>query len=80
MNMLWESVKTAGGILGQAAKETGLKGKLQTELLLCSREIDSRKRKFGEELYDYVVRRRRRRRRRIWSGDQAAAASASFQP
>ena len=61
MSWLWEGVKSAGGILGQAAKETGLKGKLQTELLLCGREIDSRKRKFGEELYDYVVRRRRHR-------------------
>ena len=55
-NMLWESVKAAGGILGHAAKETGLKGKLQTELLLISREIDGRKRAFGEELYDFVVR------------------------
>ena len=58
-NILWESVKAAGGILGHAAKETGLKGKLQTELLLISREVDSRKRAFGEELYDFVVRTRK---------------------
>lgn len=55
MNVLWEGVKAAGGMLGQAAKETGLKGKLQTELLLCNREMENRKRAFGEELYDYVV-------------------------
>lgn len=52
---LWDSVKAAGSILGQAAKETGLKGKLQTELLLINREKDNRKRAFGEDLYNYVV-------------------------
>jgi len=55
MNMLWEGIKAAGGIMGQAAVDTGIKGKLQTELLLCNREIENRKRAFGEELYNYVV-------------------------
>jgi len=41
--------------MGQAAVDTGIKGKLQTELLLCNREIENRKRAFGEELYNYVV-------------------------
>lgn len=60
MNMLWESVKATGRVVGQAAVETGLKGKLQTELLLIKREVENRKRTFGEELYTYVVRRLKR--------------------
>ena len=56
MNMLWEGVKATGRVVGQAAVETGMKGKLQTDLLLIKREIEYRKRKFGEELYGYVVR------------------------
>jgi hypothetical protein len=60
MNILWEGVKATAGIVGQAAVETGMKGKLQTELLLISHEIENRKRAFGEELYEYVVRIRNR--------------------
>jgi hypothetical protein len=56
MNLLWEGVKATVGIVGQAAVETGMKGKLQTELLLISNEIDARKRSFGEQLYEFVVR------------------------
>lgn len=56
MNVLWEGVKATAGILGQAAVETGMKGKLQADLLLISLEIENRKRAFGEELYEYVVR------------------------
>lgn len=55
MNALWEGVKATAGIVGQAAVETGMKGKLQAELLLISNEIENRKRAFGEELYEYVV-------------------------
>lgn len=55
MNILWEGVKATAGIVGQAAVETGLKGKIQAELLLIANEIDHRKRTFGEELYEYVV-------------------------
>lgn len=55
MNMLWEGVKATGRVVGQAAVETGMKGKLQTDLLLIKREIEYRKRAFGEELYAYVV-------------------------
>jgi hypothetical protein len=56
MDMLWEGVKAAGRVMGQAAVETGTKGKLQTELVLIKREVENRKRLFGEELYTYVVR------------------------
>jgi hypothetical protein len=56
MNILWETVKATAGIVGQAAVETGMKGKIQAELLLISNEIDHRKRTFGEELYGFVVR------------------------
>lgn len=56
MNVLWEGVKATVGIVGQAAVETGMKGKLQADLLLISHEIENRKRAFGEELYEYVVR------------------------
>lgn len=56
MNILWEGVKATAGIVGQAAVETGLKGKIQAELLLIANEVDHRKRTFGEELYEYVVR------------------------
>jgi hypothetical protein len=56
MNILWESVKATAGIVGQAAVETGMKGKIQAELLLISNEIDTRKRVFGEQLYEFVVR------------------------
>ena len=56
MNVVWEGVKATAGIVGQAAVETGMKGKLQTELLLIKREVENRKRAFGEELYTYVVR------------------------
>jgi hypothetical protein len=55
MNAIWEGVKATAGIVGQAAVETGMKGKLQAELLLISNEIENRKRAFGEELYEYVV-------------------------
>jgi hypothetical protein len=55
MNILWEGVKATAGIVGQAAVETGMKGKIQAELLLISNEMDHRKRTFGEELYEYVV-------------------------
>jgi hypothetical protein len=57
MNLLWEGVKATGRVVGQAAVETGMKGKLQAELLLIKREVENRKRTFGEELYAYVVRR-----------------------
>jgi hypothetical protein len=56
MDMLWAGVKAAGRVMGQAAVETGTKGKLQTELVLIKREVENRKRLFGEELYTYVVR------------------------
>jgi Glu-tRNA(Gln) amidotransferase subunit E-like FAD-binding protein len=56
MHSLWEGVKATAGIVGQAAVQTGKLGKLQTELLLINREIENRKRAFGEELYEYVVR------------------------
>lgn len=56
MDMLWAGIKATAGIVGQAAVETGMKGKLQTELMLINREIETRKRSFGEELYGYVVR------------------------
>ena len=55
MDMLWAGIKATAGIVGQAAVETGIKGKLQTELMLINREIEGRKRTFGEELYSYVV-------------------------
>jgi hypothetical protein len=55
MNVLWEGVKATASIVGQAAVHTGKIGKLQTELLLMKRDIENRKRGFGEELYDYVV-------------------------
>jgi hypothetical protein len=55
MNVLWEGVKATATIVGQAAVHTGKIGKLQTELLLMKRDIENRKRAFGEELYDYVV-------------------------
>ena len=57
MDSVWEVVKAAAGIVGQAAVETGMKGKLQADLLLISHEIENRKRAFGEELYEYVVRK-----------------------
>jgi hypothetical protein len=41
MNVLWEGVKATAGILGQAAVETGKKGKLQADLLLIVREIEN---------------------------------------
>jgi hypothetical protein len=56
MDMLWNGVKAAGRVVGQAAVETGTMGKLQTELVLIKREVENRKRLFGEELYKYVVR------------------------
>ena len=55
-NILWEGVKATAGMIGQAAVETGMKGKLQTELALIKREVEQRKRSFGEELYGFVVR------------------------
>jgi hypothetical protein len=55
MNAIWEGVKATAGIVGQAAVETGMKGKLQADLMLINLEIENRKRAFGEELYDYVV-------------------------
>ena len=57
MNILWETVKATAGIVGQAAVETGMKGKIQAELLLISNEMDTRKRTFGEQLYEFVVSR-----------------------
>lgn len=55
-NVLWEGVKATAGMVGQAALDTTKKGKLQTELVLLNRETEGRKRRFGVELYEYVVR------------------------
>jgi len=47
-------VKDAAGKAGNAAKVAGVKTKLRTEMLMLDREINSRKLKFGVEMYDHV--------------------------
>eukprot|EP00547_Thalassionema_nitzschioides_P006096 CAMPEP_0194209398 /NCGR_PEP_ID=MMETSP0156-20130528/7537_1 /TAXON_ID=33649 /ORGANISM="Thalassionema nitzschioides, Strain L26-B" /LENGTH=431 /DNA_ID=CAMNT_0038936565 /DNA_START=74 /DNA_END=1369 /DNA_ORIENTATION=- len=54
MSFLWDSVKQAAGMAGQAAVAGGTMAKLKAELVLVDREVTARQEKFGIELYDYV--------------------------